>query len=616
MIKKAAPSTKTSITFVYIVTQTRQKTKAVLDVAKTKPWFRLLLLWLAAYAVLLSFLFTTILEKYNYLEIFPSRLTIPLAMHAFTALLISLFVYKVGVLKTHVSKLTAVIVLALSLQDYQSNLQLVAGPIRAFVPGLTGNDSISVVSAIYIVCLAAIAVGVGVIVRRVQAHFDKIRDQDAQFGIVVLLGFLLLTPTFSLMEIMPAMIRQSHVELAEFPTPTGASSVDKPDVYYIVLDRYTNAEVLQNQFGYDNTPFTGFLRDNGFRVNDSARSNYPYTAISIASTMNATYLDTLLNPYKNSELQSNTLLHNTVWQSTVAKAFKKAGYSYEALGSWYGTSQKAPLANKDRIIQNSLKIFGKSKQLRGVEAGEFSKTPYYSLTQLSGISWWPLSYSANDHPDIVRQQLNNLEAITTAEKPGGRFIFAHILVPHDPFIFNADGSLSADSAGDSVGKPIKQKYVDQVAFINGQMQEAINNINEQSHSKAVIIINADEGAYPWVMNSDFRHPAASSLSFEEGQEDEDMRTWPDDWLQMKYGILQAARIPEATDDDMTHLSSVNAFRIVLNRYLGYNLEYLPECQFGVIKGSQRIFNFADMTRKLDGQTSDYCQNHQSLPDQN
>ena len=33
-----------------------------------------------------------------------------------------------------------------------------------------------------------------------------------------------------------------------------------PDIYYIILDAYGRADVLEEMFGYDNTPFLQFAR--------------------------------------------------------------------------------------------------------------------------------------------------------------------------------------------------------------------------------------------------------------------------------------------------------------------------------------------------------------------
>lgn len=581
---------------------------------KKRLLFRLAVLWLAAYLMLLSFYLITILANQNYLEIFPAELTLPLLMHAVTALGVSLIIYWCRPLRLYFAKLISVIVLALLLVDYDQNLQHVAGVIRAFIPGLSANDPLAYVSVVYFALLVLLAVGAGIVSQRLLARLERVRTRDVQFGMLALVGFLFLTPLFSVLDLLPAMVQQARTKpqtlSAHATGPPGA----KPDIYYIVLDRYTNAEVLSDQFNYDNTYFTEFLRDRGFRVNDNAYANYPYTAISIASTLNAGYLDRLVRPHKDTtSVQSRTLFHNSIWQSPVIRALKDQGYTYHALGTWYGSTYRAPQASRQYVKAHTIELFGRSGQLHGIEVAEFHKSPYYRFTQLPKVSWWPFKSTDVEHLDIVKQQLGSLEELTSGATSGGRFIFAHILVPHDPFIFNADGSTSDTSGADSIGRPIKQKYLGQVEFVNSQMQHFVERIMKQSRGEAVIVLNADEGPYPWVINGDASGVVEGAINADIASREEDMRTWSDDWLRMKFGILQAAYIPRASDDEMSQLSSVNAFRIILNNYFGYQLDYLPQCHYGTMRGSQNLFNQVDITARLAAGSSDFCREHQSLP---
>ena len=90
-----------------------------------------------------------------------------------------------------------------------------------------------------------------------------------------------------------------------------------------------------------------------------------------------------------------------------------------------------------------------------------------------------------------------------------------------------------------------------------------------------------------------------------------MNTWSEKWLKMKFGILQATYIPKASQQDVQNLSSVNMFRIILNSYLGYNLEYLPNCNFGFNRGDKYEYDYSDITKKLQPNASLKCQQYQS-----
>ena len=64
-----------------------------------------------------------------------------------------------------------------------------------------------------------------------------------------------------------------------------------PDVYFIVLDGYARQDVLARYYGYDNAPFLDALSRRGFRRFPTAGStNYTWTFLSLASTLNMRYL--------------------------------------------------------------------------------------------------------------------------------------------------------------------------------------------------------------------------------------------------------------------------------------------------------------------------------------
>jgi hypothetical protein len=576
-------------------------------------YFKLFLLTLISFLVLESSFLTAAFANYNYLEIFPSDFIFPTFMNLSTAFLIALVIYFIPLIRGFSAKMVATLVLSLAITGYDGNLQSVSGVIRAFIPGLTVDDSIQTVSIIYLLVLTALAALIGIGFSALQKRIEALRGNNAGLGILIIILFLSFPSFLSLFAILPTITRESHVQAPELAeTGQSADASSKPDIYYIVLDRYTNNNILKDQFSYDNGAFTDFLKGNNFTVNESAYSNYPYTTMSISSAVSAGYTNKLVEPYKNNEIQSKTLYHNLIRQSSVIKALKQKGYEYDSIGSGYGATNKAPLADHDYMADYIIKIFGKEKRLRGIEGSEFAKSPYYRFA-LSAPKWFPVKIFERDRISYIRDQLGVLDNLA-GKKPGGRFIMAHILVPHDPFNFNADSSLSANFGVDNVGEPIKQKYIGQVEFINSQMKDIVSKIQAKSGGQSVIAFNSDEGPYPQYLNSSFGRPPPQDQPAVDAifNGKEDMRGWSDDWLKMKFGILQAVHIPNATSQDLDNLSSVNLFRIILNRYAGYSLDYLPECHFGVTNGKNE-YNYADISKKLGKAPPAQCKILESHP---
>lgn len=567
---------------------------------------KIFLLWLVPFLIWMSFLFSEYLKNYNFLEVFPGWLIVPTLMHAVGALLIALILFFVRRKAAFTGKLAAALLLSLLLTNYEERLLLVAGWFRTVAPILPEPDTdLPLISLLFLGLLVALSLWVGSLVVRLQKKYPaQLTSTNLIVGIMVLPVFVFVGQAAKVAKLVPATADQYAVEAPRFEKPSGQAG-DKPDIYYIVLDRYTNQEVLANQLGYDNTPFTSFLQSNGFTVNPGAYANYPFTSLSLASTLNASYTNHLTKQFEDKGLQSRILYHKLTQDAAAIKALKDAGYAYHSIGSTYGATDKAPLSDAEHMYSYKLTVFGKEKRLRGLEASSFTQTIFNQLGKVN-LSWWPFELEYVEDLPYTVKQLATLQQLAKDEQQGGRFIFAHILNPHGPYFFNADGSYNPDLKEDNIGKTNAQKYLDQITFINGQMSQLVQTIHERSGGNAVIILNSDEGPYPTSMHYSILGESTED-AFETGILKGDMTKWPEHYLKMKYGILQAAHIPAATPEDMAQLTSINVFRIVLNRYLGYELPYLPQCYFGLPEGNIKQFTQASVYRQLTGQpTPEHC----------
>lgn len=377
----------------------------------------------------------------------------------------------------------------------------------------------------------------------------------------------------------------------------------KPDIYYIVLDRYTNQNVLKDQLGFDNSDFINFLKDNGFSVDPSAYGNYPNTVTSVSSTLKANYHSDLAQRFDSATLQTIEPYFNSVYYSPVIKALKKQGYSYYMLGSYYEVSNQAPLADHYYQSGKQLSVFGHTYPLNEFPVKELSKSIYGSAAKNGlRIGNFPiLSIGGLNQRDQSEFDIEKLKEIPE-DNTGPKFVFAHILVPHNPYFFNADGSLSDNPWVDNVGKPVADKYVGQVEFINRQMKEIVGKILQKTNNEAVILIQADEGPYP----SQEKMPPDGTppVDPERSGVNETQRSLED--LRMKYGILAAYHVPQSTSENLSSGGdSVNIFRLVLNTYFGYNLPYLPKCHYAVSSYVKQL-KYVDITEHLTGSANPQC----------
>jgi hypothetical protein len=414
----------------------------------------------------------------------------------------------------------------------------------------------------------------------------------------IIIGIAFLIQFYSTVKTLIIEWPQFFYKPPKLQIQTLVGTAGKPDIYYIVLDRYTSSQVLQSQFNFDNSDFTNYLQKNGFSINNNAKDNYPYTTMSISSTLNVNYLSDIVNKFSGKSNQTLEPYHEAIRYSSVIEQLKSLGYSYYHLGTWYEASNQAPLADYYYQQEGQLYILNNRITLNGFSKQKLNESIYWQFVNYDFKikNFHILNYTSQDQMNQTLSNFDTLENLAN-QKAGGRFIFAHILVPHEDYYFNADGSINTNHGSDSVGEPIKQKYLNQVEFVNSQMKSIIDKINQKSSGKSLIILQADEGPYPLQLNSE----VTDFKALGDELNNQDMGKWSTTDLQMKYGILAAYHLPGVSSQEINSgANSVNIFRLIFNKYFDANMPYLPECYYAYPNGRGKAEVYEEISPKLTG----------------
>jgi hypothetical protein len=319
------------------------------------------------------------------------------------------------------------------------------------------------------------------------------------------------------------------------------------------------------------------------------------------------YNSQMIKNFVGAANQTTATYNDAVKNSSVISALKSIGYKYDLVGNWYDTSNTSPLADQVDQSEGQLTILGHQITLSDFEKNEFLESDLYPFFS-NGFSIGShslYSYSTINQQDQTLSQIQILNQLAS-QPSGGRFIFAHILVPHDPYTFNADGSINVNSGDDNVGEPIKTKYVNQIEFINSQMETLVSEINKNSNGKAIIILQSDEGPYPMEMNDGNYDISSVGDELSSGN----MLNWSANDLKMKFGVLNAYHVPEASTSALAAGgSSLNIFRLVLNTYFGTSYSYLPECYYAYPNGRNQPFVYDNINSVLVGEKNSACPNN-------
>lgn len=230
------------------------------------------------------------------------------------------------------------------------------------------------------------------------------------------------------------------------PIPLSAG----PDIYYIVMDRYSRADILERDFGFDNSEFLDALRSRGFEIADQSYANYAVTPLSLYAALNMEYL-----PISYYQSVCHSLL-----KSRVAQSLKESGYTFIQMGAWWDWTGVNPYAD---INYNRLRPDNFSNM---VWKQTFLEIPIQLARGCSFIG--------NE-----KWKFQKLAEIAQMDEP--TFTFAHFLITHPFYRVNADGSDRPLDTSD-------EGYLEAIRFSNKCLLEMIDSIPE-----GIIIIQSDEG---------------------------------------------------------------------------------------------------------------------------
>ena len=308
-----------------------------------------------------------------------------------------------------------------------------------------------------------------------------------------------------------------------------------PDIYYIILDGYGRADVLKDEYGYDNSDFLNALRELGFYVAECSLSNYAQTQLSLASALNFNYLDALGDrfvPGSDDRTGLDTLIH----QSAARVGLEKAGYKTVAFATGFLATE---LTDADYFLGPGYS-WGDLNEFESVLMG----TTLARLIQ-DGNRFGMQTSGSERFRERTLFTLDKLDELSYIEGP--KFVFVHIIAPHPPYVFGPTGGpVEPADVGTTRTEEGASHYRDQAIYISSRMKEIVPKLIANSDVPPIIVIQGDHG--PTVASS----PRA------------------------RMSNLNAYYLPGVDAAFYPTITPVNTFRVIFNTYFGQNLELLED----------------------------------------
>lgn len=374
---------------------------------------------------------------------------------------------------------------------------------------------------------------------------------------------VILFATYNYNRISDNLFELSGPDLEEINRPSDGQG-SRPDIYYIILDGYASSATLSSVYGYPDNDLISFLKEKGFYVAADSAANYSYTCLSISSSLNMSHLLDLSRRMRDFSTFLKPL-YEMAEDHAVAKYLKSRGYTYIHYGSRYDLTYKNRLADLNVNCNSEefdawLSLLMRTTMLSGLESSLPDGWLNYVKTE-SQKTLCPFT-----------------EADVALRASGPKFVFMHVLLPHPPFVFKRNGETYNEGVFLDFNYPwVKDKYLEQLIFLNGKVKELIDKILSSSPKKPIIILQSDHGP-------------ASMLKWDS----------PDDvGLKERMTILNAYLLPEGGARELYKtITPVNSFRLVFNHYFGARFKLLEDrSYFSTMKNP---YAFIDVTDRVSG----------------
>jgi len=323
-----------------------------------------------------------------------------------------------------------------------------------------------------------------------------------------------------------------------------------PDIYYIIVDGYARADVLRDHYEFDNTPFLSGLASRGFAVNDHSSANYYWTFLSLASSLNYDYLQNfaapvLADPAVTARRDGFARVARMLQDNRASHYLRSRGYRFVHLQSSAPETVRNPFADEQVGC-----------------AGRLFDDEYFRT--LAEITWVQAlgSLATSDLAECHKLRLKSLG--DQASREGPKFVFAHFLPPHHPYLFDHAGNVlkhvTVSNQFDFQARLWEDKaaYIEQVRYVNQNLLEVIDRIKAESKRPPIIIVQSDHGPN-----------LVGGLS-----DDEQKR--------IRFANFAAYLLPAATaraEIIPKNCAPVNQFRYIFNHYFDAGLPILPNRNF-------------------------------------
>ena len=327
-----------------------------------------------------------------------------------------------------------------------------------------------------------------------------------------------------------------------------------PDIYVIILDGYPGDDAAALDPTFDADAFPAVLTARGFDVERHARTNYLTTRLAVATMLANQHVNAApeLAPPPGSQADDARRLREFGDDGIVLRSLRDAGYETITVTS---PAAHLGLRRVDRVVDPP----GPSE---------------FDRALLAGIGLGPIldGIAPDLFAGIARGQIlatfDSAEAVAAEPHARPRFVWIHVMAPHTPLLFRADGTPITNASALQARVPARETAserddrirdtFDYAEFVAHRTEQMLDEVLASATRESVIFIFSDHGTD---IDFDASDPLASDL---------DERT----------SIILAVRTPGHPDLLPAGTTPIGVLPRILNAYLGTSLPIRSDTIWG------------------------------------
>jgi hypothetical protein len=412
-------------------------------------------------------------------------------------------------------------------------------------------------------------------------YFPKITTAKLKNLLIMSCLYIAILSMYFVYEAISAELKKEKVLAIGGSLDSAISiDVDVPDIYLIILDEYARFDTIKEEFGYDNSNFNEFLHEKGFFVAKKSEVRYLSTVQNLASFFNFEWISVPISKeelldyqYSNSrettqqkaleqDLEKKQVMQNVVDNRLMQILFNH-GYQINVFSGislfyptltfkeWDEDTEYHSADGASTFHHNSINEFEREmlNQSFFVIFDEFQ-------TRESGLTSWELQFAQHTLNTFRFLSADIYSGARKNDQQKPKFKFAHIMSPHNPYVFDRHGGLWSTTSlknlkiredGSKYLAPGSQSncyYTEQYIFVTNKLKEFIDSVFKNGPPlDKVILILSDHGPRPHELYlKDPKHA---------------------------FKVLNALYLPEMNyENHHKHFSPIDTLRYVFSKYFG------------------------------------------------